>query len=662
MLMAVAGSVSLLFSRLKLPKVIGYILAGVLLSGHTWGGSFLVDEHSVHISGQIGVVFLMFSTGLSFSTSKIREVGNVAVPVAIVDTVVMMLLGFAVGRTVFGWGMAPSLFLGAAVCDSATAILAKIVGELKWSDRPFARYSMGVSVFEDMMCVGIIALATGVAGGRGMNALAVAESVGGLAVFFVAVLFFGLVFIPRLLTSIARRGDDEALLLALLGICFFVTYIAYRLDFSLALGAFLIGVVGAGSDARERLAKLLEPLKTMFSALFFVSVGLLVDPAALWSLRWPVLGLSALVVAGKFMNCTLVAVASGARVGTSVQMGLALAQTGEFAYMTAILYATVTGDAATPLYQIAIGVSLATTIASPALVFASGKAGALAERMVPARAAKALETYRGALERYRTSGASPRRRLVRRQMMQLAAGAILVFAVSVAFSMLASKDWSNLSAFFDAHKRLFFALSMNAVFVAMAAILMRIAKSMATSASEIIAGPGAARWQIAVRALARHVVMTLVAVLLSVEIIMANISLAPAETWARWAIAVAFAAGATFGWRLFARAGRRAARNFAAALKTDERLAKLSREVSITIPEGVVSRVAVPVDSPCAGMTVGALGIRAKTGASVAAIDRDGARIRNIGPDEKLLAGDILLAMGAKSNISQLERLLEFGS
>ena len=662
MLMAVAGSVSLLFSRLRWPKAIGYILAGVLLSGSTWGGSFLADERSVHTAGQIGVIFLMFSSGLSFSAARFKEVGYVAAPVAIADTLVMLTLGFAAGRTLFGWGTVPSLFLGAAICDSSTAILAKFIGELRWGDRPFARYALGVSVFEDVVCVAILALATGVAGGRGMDPVAIAESVGGLGVFAVAVFFFGLVLVPRLLTSVARRGDDEALLLALLGVCFFVTWVAQRLGFSIALGAFMIGVVGAGSDARERLLKLLEPLKTMFSAVFFVSAGLLVDPAECWRNLTPILGLSAMVVGCKFLNCTVAAVASGARVSTAVQSGMALAQTGEFAYMAALLYATLSGDAETPLCQIAIGVSIITTIASPVLVLASGRAGALAERLVPARAAKALDAYRGFLERYRTSGQPAKRRVARRSMLQLAACAVLVFATSVAFSMLDARDWSNFSRFFDAHKRLFFSLAMNAVIVGILAVAVRIAKSMAVSVAESIVGRGTAPWKVAVKSLARHVMMAIVFLLATVEIVAVNVSLAPAERWARVSIAVAFAAAATFGWGLFARAGRRAAKNFAAALRTDERLARLSREVSITVPEGLISGVAVPQDSPCAGMTVGALGIRAKTGVSVAAVDRDGRRIRNVGPSLKLRAGDVLVVMGEKSGVKQLETLLEFGT
>ena len=661
MLMAVAGSVSLLFGRLKWPKVVGYILAGIALSSHTWGGSLLADESSVRISGQIGVVFLMFSMGLGLSTSSLRKAAPVALPAAILDSLAMMWFGYTVGRTCLGWGAVPSLFLGASVCDSATTLLAKVVDEMGWSDRPFVKYALGTSVFEDVMCVGVIALVTGVANGAGMDFGALGRSMGGLAVFFTATVIFGLALVPRLLDSVAKKRDPEALLLTLLGCCFFVTHIAYRLDFSLALGAFLVGVLGAASEARERLAALVDPLKTMFAAVFFVSVGLMVDPSGCLEHLPAILGVSILIMAGKFMNCTFGALLGGASVRTAVQMGMSLAQTGEFAYMTALLYVTITGDAQSPLFQIAVGASLLTTILNSLMIRLSERAGLAAENRCPKRLMRILEGYRSLLERYRTSGASVRRQLVRRHLVQIAVSAVLIFAVSVAFSMLETRDWSNFSRFFERHKRLFFGLGMNSVILVIIAAGLRSAWSMSAALSEVLVGTGDAKWQIAMRTLASHVAMTAAVLLGLVEVVMVNVNLAPEELWAKIALGVAFLVACAFGWRFFARAGRRAARNFAAALATDRRLASLSREITLSIPEDAIARLEVGEDSPVAGFTIGTLGVRAKTGASIAAVDRNGRRIRNIGPSLKLLAGDTVVAMGDRNQIAQLKSLLENG-
>jgi len=192
-IMAAVGVVSVLFAKLRLPKVLGYILAGVLMSEHTWGGSFLVDPKSINTIGQLGIVFLMFTLGLEFSAGDMKKVKHVALPTGLFDTVMMIWFGYTVGHHLLGWGMVPSLFLGAALCDSATTLLAKTIEELKWGDRPFVRYIFGSTICEDIFCVAVIALITGVAHGDGMSAGAVALSLGGLGVFFTGVLVFGLI-------------------------------------------------------------------------------------------------------------------------------------------------------------------------------------------------------------------------------------------------------------------------------------------------------------------------------------------------------------------------------------------------------------------------------------------------------------------------------------
>ncbi|MBR0241708.1 MAG: cation:proton antiporter, partial [Kiritimatiellae bacterium] len=225
LVMAVAGLVAALFSRMRWPKVIGYIGAGVLLNKYTWGGSLLVDSQSINTIAQLGVVFLMFSMGLSFSAKDMKRLRGVAVPSALIDTIVMIWLGYTVGTRVFGWSLVQSVFLGVAMCDSATTLLAKVIDEAGWGSRPFAKYVLGTSLCEDIVCVGAIAVATGLANGGGMSAGAFAASLGWLAVFFLAVVVIGLVHVPRLLASVSSRRDNEALALTILGVCFFVSFL-----------------------------------------------------------------------------------------------------------------------------------------------------------------------------------------------------------------------------------------------------------------------------------------------------------------------------------------------------------------------------------------------------------------------------------------------------
>ena len=658
MLMAVAGSVSLLFTKLKWPKVIGYILAGVLLSRHTLGGSFLADESSVQTIGQLGIVFLMFSMGLELSTSKLKKVGNVVFPTGLLDSVIMICLGFTIGRTCFGWGTVPSLFLGAAICDSATTLLAKVIDEMRWSSRPFVKYVLCTSVCEDVICVGVIALITGVANGAGMNVSEIAKSLGGLGLFFVAVFFFGLVLIPRFLTSIAKRSDDEALLLTLLGFCFFVTYLAYRLDYSFALGAFLIGVVGSGSEVRARLASLVEPLRNMFAAVFFVSIGLLVNPAACWE-NWPaILLLTIAVMGGKLVNCTTGALLTGVDIKTSIQMGFSLAQIGEFAYMVALLYVTTTDDVDKPIYQIVVGASLITTMLNPMMIRISDKAGTFVEKNCPLSIRNILNGYRGFLAKYRNSGTCVKRAAVRRYLMEIVTIGVLCLAVVLAASQLSDMDMRKCSEFLDTHKKFFLALVVNVIVVTLLALALHIAKAMANTASEIIVGRGDARWQTSISNIVKLFVEGVFKILAVVGLVMMNIHISPDENWEIGVIWTILLIGIGFGGRFFLKAGKQVSRQFQAALKVDEKLAKISREVTFSLPEGVIGNVKVPQSSPVIGRSVGSLDIRAETGTTIVTVIRGENRIRNVGPRLEILAGDILVAMGNDEEIVKLRNLV----
>ena len=201
---------SVVFTRLGWPKVIGYLLSGVLLSPHVWGTELFADQQSIATIGQMGIVFLMFALGLEFSPSDMKRIKGVAMPAAVFDVVMMIALGYTVGRRIFGWETVPSLFLGAAICDSATTLLTKTIDEMGWRSRRFVRYIFGTTLGEDILCVGVIALVTGVAQGRGMTFLAVGKSLGGLAVFFVGVLVFGLIIVPRLFNAVLRAVERDA--------------------------------------------------------------------------------------------------------------------------------------------------------------------------------------------------------------------------------------------------------------------------------------------------------------------------------------------------------------------------------------------------------------------------------------------------------------------
>ena len=657
MMMTVAGLVSVLFAKLNWPKAIGYILAGILMSRHTWGGSFLVDENSVQTIGQLGIVFLMFTLGLGFSTSDMKKIKNVTFPTAIFDTVVMAYLGYTVGTKLLRWGPVESLFLGAAICDSSTTLLAKVIDEMKWSSRRFAKYVVGTSVCEDIICIGIIALITGVAGGNASFA-AVGRSLGGLFVFFLATIFFGLVLVPRLLESVAKRDDDEALLLTLLGCCFFVTWIAFKLDFSLALGAFLVGILGASSDVRRRLYRLADPLRSMFAAVFFVSIGLLVNPAACWENLPVILALSALVMVGKGFNCFIGGMISGESLKTSVQMGFSLAQIGEFAYMVALLYLSTTNDSHSQMYQIVVGVSLLTTILNPVMIRISDPAGDLVERCCPQRITKWLSNYRGLIAKLHSSSGSDTANTIRKALIELVVIAVIELAVVIIASMLNRYDWSGFSVFFEKHDRIFLCVGANVIMLAMFAPLLRIARTLGGAIGDLLVDRGASRWQLAVHNVVNHIVAISVVGGLFIWMVMLNIPIQPAEMWAKAVVYSTLAVAALAGWKFFAKAGHRAFQRFDEAARADEKRENEPRHIQFSVPEGTVHRLTLTEASPAVGASVVTLNIRAKTGASVVSVIRDGVTTRNIGAEWEFRIGDTLIVMGDAHQLAALKDLL----
>ena len=658
LLMSVAGLSAALFSRLGWPKVIGYILAGALMSEHTLGVSLFRDPQSISTVGQLGVVFLMFSMGLSFSAKEMKKIRAVALPAAVLDTVVMIWLGYTVGTRVFGWSAVESAFLGVAMCDSATTLLAKVIDEMGWGNRPFAKYVLGTSLCEDIICVGAIAVVTGFATGGGMSASAFAGSLGWLAVFFLAVLVFGMVLVPRLLLSVSSRKDDEALALTLLGVCFLVSFLAYHFNFSLALGAFLVGIIGSTSDVRERLAALVDPLKSMFAATFFVSIGLLVDPSALWASKTAILVVSLVVVVGKLFNITFASLLAGVDVRTSVQNGFALAQIGEFAFMVAILYAGIVNDTSIPMFQIAIGASLLTTLLNPWMIRLSGPAGDLAERLVPERFRVFLDAYRAWLAKIGASEGSPAFRRLKFAAIRLGVYAVLMFAVASACTLLYRIDYVGLSEFFERHDQIFFFCLANLFCVAMLPLWTGSARPLADSVTELLCGEGTARWQSAIQPLVRFVAFAAVFVLFLAEWGAIAVSIAPAKGPSLWiGIAVIVLVGA-FGWRRMVKAGHRASKRLHEALTAEERREGLKRTMTVTIPEGTISEVVIPATSPAIGGTVVTLNVRAKTGASVVSVVRGGKTTRNIGPEWEFRAGDRIVALGDHKQIAALKDLM----
>ena len=368
-IMLVAGVVTILFHRLRQPVVLGYIVAGFIIGPHTPPFGLIHDEDTIKTLAELGVIFLMFCLGLEFSLRKLFQVGATAFIAAFLEIVLMIWIGFEIGRF-FEWSTMDSLFLGAILAISSTTIIVKALGDLKMKNERFAQLIFGVLIVEDILGIGIIALLSGIAVSGSVETGEVFSTVGKLSLFMIVALVVGILLVPRLLAYVAKFESNEMLLVTVLGLCFGFCLLVVKLEYSMVLGAFLIGAIMAESRQLVQIERLIEPVRDMFSAIFFVAIGLLIDPKILVEYAWPIALITVAVVLGKMFSCGMGAFIAGNDGRTSLRVGMGLSQIGEFSFIIAALGMTlkVTSDF---LYPVAVAVSAITTLLTPYLIRAA---------------------------------------------------------------------------------------------------------------------------------------------------------------------------------------------------------------------------------------------------------------------------------------------------
>ncbi|MFL9609150.1 cation:proton antiporter [Methylobacillus sp. Pita2] len=390
-IMLVAGMVTIIFHRMKQPVVLGYILAGLILGPHTPPFSMVHDNHTIEILAELGIVFLMFSLGLEFSLRKLRAVGATAVVAALVEIVVMVWLGYEIG-SYFGWKSMDSIFLGAMLAISSTTIIVKALDELNMKHERFAQMIFGVLIVEDILGIGIIALLSGIAATGQVSTLDAAVTISNLTLFMVVALVLGIILVPKLLEYVASFKRDEMLLITILGLCFGFCLLVIKLDYSVALGAFMIGAIMAESRRIRAIERLIMPIRDMFSAIFFVAIGLMLDPAIIIEYAEPVIVVILVIIFGKIFACTLGAMAAGNDGRTSLRVGMGLSQIGEFSFIIASLGLTL-GVTSSFLYPIAVAASVITTLTTPYLIKAADPLSSTLARNMPARISQFFRLY-----------------------------------------------------------------------------------------------------------------------------------------------------------------------------------------------------------------------------------------------------------------------------
>lgn len=390
-IMLISGIITVLSHKFRQPIVFGYILAGVIIGPYTPQIIFISDPEIIKTLAELGIIFLLFSLGLEFDLKKITTVGLTAFVAAFAEIVLMMLLGYEIGL-LFGWTQITALFLGAMLAISSTTIIVKALDELGLKEKGFAQLIFGILIIEDVFAILILAILTTLAISGTVAIHDIVITATKLTTFLVVSLFFGILFIPRIISYVAKFHSNEMLLISVLGLCFGFCFLVIKLQYSVALGAFVIGAIIAESKQLKQIETLINPIRDMFSAIFFVSVGLLFDPNVFIEYFIPIIVITIAVVVGKVATCSLGVLLSGRDGKTALQVGMGLAQIGEFSFIIAGM-GIEKGVAGKFIYSIAVSVSIITTILTPYLIKYSATVSEKSTNLIPRFVSQGYHRY-----------------------------------------------------------------------------------------------------------------------------------------------------------------------------------------------------------------------------------------------------------------------------
>lgn len=385
------GVITVIFKKLNLPLVLGYILAGFLIGPYMPLFFSLADIEAVSTWSEIGIIILMFCLGLEFNLHKLASVGGTAIITALVEVGGMLAMGFAVGQ-LMGWGTMDSIFLGGMLSMSSTTIIIKAFDELNVRKTDFAQLVFGTLVMEDIAGIFMMIILSTISVSKSISGGALALQLGLLVLYLVLWLVLGIFLLPTLLNKASKLMSDETLLIVSLGICFGMVLLADALGFSSALGAFLAGSLLAGTVHAERVEHLTSGVKDLFGAVFFISVGMMLDPGAVVKYIWPILILTAVTIVGKLLFSSLGVLLSGHTLRQAIYCGCSLAQIGEFAFIIASLGLSL-GVIADYIYPIIISVSVITTLTTPFFIKSADRICTGLERLLPQKLVQQLERY-----------------------------------------------------------------------------------------------------------------------------------------------------------------------------------------------------------------------------------------------------------------------------
>jgi CPA2 family monovalent cation:H+ antiporter-2 len=668
--MLVAGVVTLIFHVLKQPVVLGYIVAGLIVGPYTPYVPLTVhDKDTINLLSELGVILLMFGLGLHFSIRKLAQVGVTAVLGSGIELIGMGLGGYAVGR-MFGWPVIDCIFLGAMLAMSSTTIIIKALEGLKLSKEKFADLTFGILIVEDIVGIAIIALLPAVAKTGSLPAAEVLKTLSGLGVFLVSVLVVGLLLVPPLLRYVARFKNNEMLLIVALGLCFGVSLIAMELKYSVALGAFLIGAIIAEARERAKVEALVDPVRDMFSAVFFVSIGMLIDPTMLLKYWLEILIITILVIVGKIVTCSLGTFLAGHDGRTSIRVGMAVSQIGEFSFIIATVGLQL-GATSDFLYPIAVTVSGITTLTTPYLIQSSDSVIRIGQKILPTSIANYLAIYSAWLSRKNPErGGMQVRKLLRRLTFQIILNMALVtglFLAAAATAKMLKSSLPALPAWTGGENALVWLAAM-VLSMPMLVVSIRKIRAVAAIVAEASVPAAAAGKNVTnIRNVISSTIRIAGTTAIAIWIILLSSAILP--HWSALIVLILLMTLlAVFWWRtfdkLYIKAQTSLKETLAASAAADIDHAHgpppdADRALPTVLRGALLEMVPIQPNSPAAGKLIRELELRRRTGASAVGIERNGESIVNPGPDEEFQPNDKVLLLGSRPQLDAALALLK---
>ncbi|HWG92273.1 MAG TPA: cation:proton antiporter [Candidatus Thermoplasmatota archaeon] len=673
--LVVAAVATIAAYRLKQPLVLGYLLAGFLIGPYTPPFGFVTDMNSVTALAELGLIFLMFALGLEFNLGKLRKVGKVAIVAAVLEVAGMIAAGYYVGLAL-GWTPMDAIFLGCMLSMSSTTIIVKVLMEQGVIHESHAEITFGILIVEDLLAIVLIALLGGIGSTGGLSPALLGAVVFSIILFVGLALAVGLTLVPRLIDFVARFQTDEVMLVTVVGLACANALLAHHLGFSLALGAFLMGAIIAESRALKKIEHKIVPIRDLFTAVFFVAVGMLIDPVVVWDLRYPILIISAVTIVGKTLVCSAAVFLTGNDGKTSLQVGLSMGQIGEFSFIIAGLGLS-TGVTSGFLYPVAVAVCAITTLLTPYLMKATQPTVGFLTRWTPRPLASAGDAYMRLVHRHEAAAAlTATRPASARYFAKAVLYAAWVVGLTLAGLIASIHLHNELAASSDpvfAQAAFLVGCALTAAIVVPAAAsyyraLWRWGRGRAQGKvlhPRLLSRPLGVRSRVRVRAhaMALFGLLALVGFTLLAIFHVQGFDI-PHPLWAV-GITAAVVVGAVVDHRRVMRFCSHLER-IVETLLGEAKPAEAPpgqaarRDVKLKYPIGVVDRsIPVPPGSDAVGMTVKSLDLQGRTGAHIVGIERGGGYFTDPQPHTRLHAGDRLHVVGRPEQVEQAAHVIE---